>query len=567
MNFNFGNCMDVLAQLGVLPTQNGASLGQGGESPLLADGNISPEGGVNIAFAQLLSAGTVDGLISQEAVLPGISLPLLEGVTLENIVGQIKGNLQEQGTLPDQLLPLEGQEFVHGLLNLIQDDLQSGSTQSPLLTALQQLFDTDTAQQASDTINFISFRFEQETFLHTHGVDPFTAEGLALPQGEAFAGRFKDFIYSAQGNFSPDSGTTHDGEFSTLRDISSLSDVLGLTHHSLPVPEHVVHAIETLAERGYDFAERHIQSQSYFERAGTAQDHRFSKTDIFSTRGPLTTGSDDNAHSLLQQHASISRDPNIQSVSALRPQASASLDRSADHAQTLSALARTASSTANRTEPHSTTFATDLSIGHTNGLSNDEARVLLHRAVTSEPSSAKDLLQHTTSVLDRHSGINSGSHDFSHDLRSNTARTHALTEQVSTQITKAIHAGKNSLSVRLEPADLGKLDIQLNWQAQSGKTIVAIVAERAETLDMLGKDLRNLVKDLQSAGLQLEGGDISLGLQQQQQEGTDEYFAHYMMPGGEDDSSDSGTVEEHMLSLPVQYDGMIDTQNGVDISV
>ncbi len=87
--------------------------------------------------------------------------------------------------------------------------------------------------------------------------------------------------------------------------------------------------------------------------------------------------------------------------------------------------------------------------------------------------------------------------------------------QIALQIAKAIPQGIDRLSVQLHPAELGAVQIQLDF-AEDGHVSALITAERPETLDLLQRDSRALAQSLSDTGLELENGGLSFSLQQEQ---------------------------------------------------
>jgi hypothetical protein len=84
-------------------------------------------------------------------------------------------------------------------------------------------------------------------------------------------------------------------------------------------------------------------------------------------------------------------------------------------------------------------------------------------------------------------------------------------DQVAVEIQKAVGAGKDHVRVRLNPAELGQIDISL--KVRHDGTIRAIVtADRPETFDLLQRDTRGLERALQDAGLKTDSGSLSFNL-------------------------------------------------------
>jgi flagellar hook-length control protein FliK len=89
-------------------------------------------------------------------------------------------------------------------------------------------------------------------------------------------------------------------------------------------------------------------------------------------------------------------------------------------------------------------------------------------------------------------------------------------DQVAVQIRKAAAAGKDSIQIRLNPAELGRVDVKLEFQSDGGVRAVVAV-ERPETLELLQRDARGLERALADAGFR--GGQASLSFEMQNQGG------------------------------------------------
>ena len=84
-------------------------------------------------------------------------------------------------------------------------------------------------------------------------------------------------------------------------------------------------------------------------------------------------------------------------------------------------------------------------------------------------------------------------------------------EQVAVQIHKAANAGQDRINIRLYPADLGRVEVRLEW-ADDGALRAVISAERSDTLDLLQRDSRALDRALQDAGLKTDSDSLSFDL-------------------------------------------------------
>lgn len=79
--------------------------------------------------------------------------------------------------------------------------------------------------------------------------------------------------------------------------------------------------------------------------------------------------------------------------------------------------------------------------------------------------------------------------------------------QVAFEVARQFGAGNTKFQIRLDPADLGRIDVKLDLD-KNGTVNAHMVVERPETLDLMLRDQRALQQALQQAGL--DGGKTSL---------------------------------------------------------
>ena len=112
-------------------------------------------------------------------------------------------------------------------------------------------------------------------------------------------------------------------------------------------------------------------------------------------------------------------------------------------------------------------------------------------------------------------------------------------EQIKVQVTQAVKEGSSTINLHLEPSSLGKVDVKLDFGVD-GKTTVLVLAEKAETLDLLQRDARQLEKALNDAGIKTDSGSLSFNLQQgdSQQQGQfaeNKFLQHFPTVSQEED--------------------------------
>ncbi|MGI9510003.1 MAG: flagellar hook-length control protein FliK, partial [Geminicoccaceae bacterium] len=89
--------------------------------------------------------------------------------------------------------------------------------------------------------------------------------------------------------------------------------------------------------------------------------------------------------------------------------------------------------------------------------------------------------------------------------------------QVALQIVRSLPNGVDRFTVHLQPAELGSVDIRLEFEG-AGRMNAVITAERPETLELLQRDSRILERSLGDSGLKLASDGLSFALKQDQQQ-------------------------------------------------
>ncbi len=84
-------------------------------------------------------------------------------------------------------------------------------------------------------------------------------------------------------------------------------------------------------------------------------------------------------------------------------------------------------------------------------------------------------------------------------------------EQIVIHISRAFQAGTNKFSIRLHPAELGRVEVSM-VVAHDGRVTAIVTAERQETLDLLQRDSRSLERALQDSGLKADAGSLNFSL-------------------------------------------------------
>lgn len=85
--------------------------------------------------------------------------------------------------------------------------------------------------------------------------------------------------------------------------------------------------------------------------------------------------------------------------------------------------------------------------------------------------------------------------------------------QLAFEVVRQANDGNTRFQIRLDPAELGKIDVRLDIDA-TGKVNARLTVEKAETLDMMQRDQRGLERALQQAGLDSSKTNLEFSLKQ-----------------------------------------------------
>ncbi|MGE0753428.1 MAG: flagellar hook-length control protein FliK [Variibacter sp.] len=89
---------------------------------------------------------------------------------------------------------------------------------------------------------------------------------------------------------------------------------------------------------------------------------------------------------------------------------------------------------------------------------------------------------------------------------------------LAAEITARALEGKRRFEIRLDPPELGRIDVRLDV-GKDGQVTSRLVVERSETLDLLRRDAPNLERALESAGLRTNDSGLQFSLRDQSPNG------------------------------------------------
>ena len=130
---------------------------------------------------------------------------------------------------------------------------------------------------------------------------------------------------------------------------------------------------------------------------------------------------------------------------------------------------------------------------------------------------------------------------------------------LAVEIATQAFAGKQRFEIRLDPPELGRIDVRLEID-RDGNVSSKLVVERSETLDMLRRDAPQLERALQQAGLKTSDNALEFSLRQH----TAERDNHASSRGGADEADDEVAAID---TAHVNYGRRLTLGGGIDIRV
>jgi chemotaxis protein MotD len=146
-----------------------------------------------------------------------------------------------------------------------------------------------------------------------------------------------------------------------------------------------------------------------------------------------------------------------------------------------------------------------------------------------------------------------------------TAATHAAVplSGLAMEIAASAKSGKSRFEIRLDPAELGRIDVRIDVD-RNGHVTSHLTVERPETLSMLRQDATQLQRALDNAGLQTGNSGLQFSLRDQSSSGQND--------GNQSNPNAHRLVVSEEDSIPAavagrSYGRMLGASGGVDIRV
>jgi flagellar hook-length control protein FliK len=142
---------------------------------------------------------------------------------------------------------------------------------------------------------------------------------------------------------------------------------------------------------------------------------------------------------------------------------------------------------------------------------------------------------------------------------------HVPVSGLAVEIAASVQSGKTRFEVRLDPADLGRIDVRIDVD-RNGQVTSHLTVEKPETLSMLRQDAPQLQQALNDAGLKSSGSGLQFSLRDQSSSGQNNGSNN--QPGDQPQRlivSDEETVPS--LVVGRSYGRALGSGGGVDIRV
>jgi len=184
-----------------------------------------------------------------------------------------------------------------------------------------------------------------------------------------------------------------------------------------------------------------------------------------------------------------------------------------------------------------------------NGLANTPSNTATNPGLLNS-ASPDGTTAEISQTLDKLSIVPQNGHGVSTKIGSAIQTNQSAQTAINTlavQIAKQANLGVNRFQIRMDPPELGRIDVKLEF-GRDGRMTANLTVERAETLDLLARDARALERALAGSGLNTDKGSLNFSLKDQS---TSEFADSNR--DTETGSNRSGTSEEDTdLNTPLE---------------
>lgn len=142
---------------------------------------------------------------------------------------------------------------------------------------------------------------------------------------------------------------------------------------------------------------------------------------------------------------------------------------------------------------------------------------------------------------------------------------HTPVDEVQYRIASAIHDGHSKIHIKLEPAELGRVDVRLDVNNVDNKVNLVITTDKPETLKILQEDSKSLEKALMDVGFKSESTSLSFNLRGNNEQWKQQQDFLLNLSGNENAGTDEQDVSHMQAYMSGAYLSM--SNNALDIMV
>ncbi len=135
---------------------------------------------------------------------------------------------------------------------------------------------------------------------------------------------------------------------------------------------------------------------------------------------------------------------------------------------------------------------------------------------------------------------------------------------IALQIAKHVAKGISTFEIRLDPPEMGRIDIKLEL-GQSGRVTAHLMIEKSDTLDLMQRDSKALEQALRDAGLDVNSDTLNFSLQKGENEEADALEQN--ADGSNADTDDEAAQQANIVTALAARQLEAAARGGIDVSI
>lgn len=140
-----------------------------------------------------------------------------------------------------------------------------------------------------------------------------------------------------------------------------------------------------------------------------------------------------------------------------------------------------------------------------------------------------------------------------------------VSDQIAVHLSHSLQEGQDRVTIRLHPAELGRIEIKLDM-SPDGRVTASFSVDQPATLDLLQRDQKGLERALSDAGLKSDAGALNFNLrdngqqqgqsqaQNNQQQGGSDGSASFHLDGADEETPSAGQINLTWFVSPDRLD-------------